>query len=443
VSVTVPTVDRVLPHDLEAERSILGAILVENSGWAKAAAIIAGASFYRDAHRRIWEAMQRLAAAGSALDFGLLRSELHRTGEEDEVGGAAYIASLVDGVPRSVNVEHYCRVVRAKALLRETIYAANQILTNAYDAETDPAMIVEDGVTRLLSLARPESAGPVRIGTAALDYLLELETPPEAGLSVATGFADLDEMLLGGFQRKRLVMIAGRPGMGKTTLAMNIAEHAAESGGSVVVFSLEQDRRALAEMAVARQAGIDSHRLRARAIGQKDGVRLAAAVERLGRMRLLIVDDVLTQTQMQAWARRLSEEHEARLFIVDYLQLMGDLKARDRRVEVDQLSREFKRMAKDLDAVVVVLSQLTRGPEQRADKRPQMSDLKESGALEADADHIVLIYRDDAYNRDPNNPEAGIAELILAKNKGGPTGVARVAYIREQSRFASLAMWSE
>ena len=433
----IAAAERTLPHNLEAERSVLGAILIDNAVWAKAASVIKPTDFYRDAHERIFKAMQRIVDAGGAIDYLLLKEELIKVGDLDEVGGPAYVASLIDGVPKSVNAEYYARVVQEKAILREAIYTANRVLTNAYEAEQDSSIVIEDGVRRLLALSNPQQGGAVRIGDAMKEWLtaFEGEAPP----GVKTGLTDLDDILEGGLHFKKLTMIAGRPGMGKTSLLMNLFENIALAGEPAAIFTMEMDPQALVAQTVARQSTIDGHRIRAKALSQKDYGKLSHAMEQIHGMNLYLIEHAKTLTQVQAWCRRLNEEHGVRVFGLDYIQRMGDPQARDRRLEIDYISRGMQRIAVDLDAAMVVLSQLTRDSEKRSDKRPQLSDLKESSGLEQDADVVILIYREDAYNKDPNNPDAGISELIVAKNRTGPVGVARVVFLKEQVRFGNLA----
>lgn len=787
----VEVADRVVPHSAEAEQSVLGAVLIDNAGWAKVAVLLQPTDFFRQAHGWIWEALGRVLGAGSVADYLTVCESLRAAGRLDECGGPAYVAALTDGVPRSGNVEHYARIVRDKATLRAAIFAGNRILANAYDAAMPPEFVLEAGVRDLLALSKPDGDGAVPIGDAAMAYVASLDSEDSDGC-LPTGLLDLDALLRGGLRRKRMVMLAGRPGMGKaqpmsslvltasgfkkmgsvrigeplaspdgrpslitgifpqgnkpvftvgftdgrsatatadhlwrvnhrgwprprvlttadigrlltkkryrrrmwidlptnsewsarsrqlpvdpwllgvligdgnlssggvgfssadddiiervatlvwpdltvkhianydyrivrfdgahrrgvygvrlnplkehmrqlgllgkrsyekmiptaymtasraareqllaglidtdgrvepwgtvsfcttsymlaeqvrelvrsiggtcslarrmkgyrakdgalkivrpsyaigishphperfvwlprkrerlsakkghaqrrvhfsdiqpageadtqcisvshpdglyitndhvvthnTTLAMNIAETVAAGGVPTAVFSLEMDARALVEMALSRTARIDMQRLQARALSEPDQVRLGAALGKLCGTPLYIVEEAVTLVQVQAWSRRLRDEHDVGLFVLDYIQLIGDPSSRDRRAEIDQLSRGLKRTAKELDAVFIVLSQLTRASEARPDKRPQMSDLKESGALEADADYVVLIHRPEVYAKSTEADE-GVAELIVAKNKGGATGVARVAYIKEQSHFANLAM---
>jgi replicative DNA helicase len=442
---TIATAERTLPHNLEAERSVLGAILVHNDAFNTAAQVIDGRDFYRDAHRRIFDRMVTLSERNEAIDFVTLKEELSRGGDLDHVGGPAYIASLVDGVPRATNIEYYARIVKEKATLRNLIYAANKILTSAYEADQEPELILDEAESSIFAVADDR----LKAGFVAMRDLVKENFPKVELLfehkrlvtGVPTGFVDLDEMTRG-LQAGDLVIIAARPSMGKTSLVLNIAQHVAvQPDLTVGFFSLEMSKEALFIRLLTSEAQIDSHRLMSGAIGQKDYGRISHAIETLSAMRLFIDDTAsIGVLEMRAKSRRLQAEHGLNLIVLDYIQLMSARgRYENRTLELASISRSLKGLAKELNVPIVVLSQLSRAPEARADHRPQLSDLRESGALEQDADVVVLIYRDDAYNRDPNNPDAGIAELILAKQRNGPTGVVKLAFLREQTRFANLA----
>jgi len=437
--------ERTLPHNLEAERSVLGAILVHNDAFNLAAQVIDSRDFYRDAHRRIFDKMVMLNERNQAIDFVTLKEELGRAGEIDEVGGPAYIASLADGVPRATNVEYYARIVKEKATLRNLIFAANKILTNAYEADQESDLILDEAESSIFSVADDR----LKAGFVPMRQLVHESFPKIEQLfeqkrlitGVPTGFVDLDEMTRG-LQGGDLVIVAARPSMGKTSLVLNIAQHVAiQPDHTVGFFSLEMSKESLFLRLLTSEAQIDSHRLMSGAIGQKDYGRISHALETLSAMRLFIDDTAnVGVLEMRAKARRLQSEHRLSLLVVDYIQLMsGRGRFENRTLELASISRSLKGLAKELSVPIVVLSQLSRAPESRSDHRPQLSDLRESGALEQDADVVILIYRDDVYNKDPNSPDAGTAELILAKQRNGPTGTVRLAFLREQTRFANLA----
>ncbi len=437
--------ERTLPHNLEAERSVLGAILVHNDAFNLAAQVIDSRDFYRDAHRRIFDKMVALNERNHAIDFVTLKEELARAGDLDEVGGPAYVASLADGVPRATNVEFYAKIVKEKSTLRNLIFAANKILTNAYEAEQESDLILDEAESAIFSVADDRlKAGFVQMRDLVKDNFPKIEqlfAQKRLITGVPTGFVDMDEMTRG-LQGGDLIIVAARPSMGKTSLVLNIAQHVAmQPNHTVGFFSLEMSKESLFLRLLTSEAQIDSHRLMSGAIGQKDYGRISHALETLSAMKLFIDDTAsIGVLEMRAKARRLKGEHGLSLIIVDYIQLMsGRGRFENRTLELGAISRSLKGLAKELGVPVVVLSQLSRAPEARSDHRPQLSDLRESGALEQDADLVVLIYRDDVYNKDPNSPDAGTAELIVAKQRNGPTGVVRLAFLREQTRFANLA----
>ena len=441
----VTAAERTLPHNLEAERSVLGAILVHNDAFNLAVQVITPADFYRDAHRRIFDSMISLNERNQAIDFVTLKEELSRAGEIDAVGGPAYISSLADGVPRATNVEYYSRIVKEKATLRNLIYAANKILTNAYEADQESDLILDEAESAIFAVADDRlKAGFVPMRDLVKESFPKIEQLFEQKrliTGVPTGFVDLDEMTRG-LQAGDLIIIAARPSMGKTSLVLNISQHVATQPDMTVgFFSLEMSKESLFLRLLTSEAQIDSHRLMSGAIGQKDYGRISHALETLSAMQLFIDDSSsISVLEMRAKTRRLKAEHGINLIVVDYIQLMsGRGRHENRTLELASISRSLKGLAKELGVPIIVLSQLSRGPESRADHRPQLSDLRESGALEQDADLVGLIYRDDVYNKDPNNPDAGIAELIVAKQRNGPTGVIKLAFLREQTRFANLA----
>jgi replicative DNA helicase len=439
--------DRTLPHNLEAERSVLGAILLHNDAFNLAAEVIDAHDFYRDAHRRIFDKMVKLVDRGNAIDLVTLKEELDRAGELDEVGGPAYIAALVDGVPRSSNVEYYARIIKEKATLRNLIFSANRIAAAAYDAEEDADVILDRAEHDIFSIAdakvRDGFVSLRELAHSSLDTIEKLQSRRELITGVPTGFADLDEMT-SGLQPSDLVIIAARPSMGKTSLALNIAQHVGtKTDLTVAIFSLEMSKQQLFFRMLTGEARIDAHRLRSGMLGERDWGRLSQAIGALSETRIFIDDSPsIGVLEMRAKSRRLAAEHGLSLVIIDYVQLMqGRGKFENRTLELAAISRSLKGLAKELRVPIVLLSQLSRAPESRSDHRPQLSDLRESGALEQDADVVLFIYRGDMY-ADRGEPAAdaqGVAELILAKQRNGPTGVVKLAFIREFTRFENLA----
>lgn len=428
--------DRTLPHNLEAERSVLGAVIVDNPVLPFAAQVLEPADFYRPGHRLVFAAMLALSARGSAIDFVTLNEELTRTGHVGEAGGIAYVASLADGVPRGTNVKYYAAIVKAKARLRAAIFAGNAFLTRAYE-EDDLDTVVDETVRELLRVSAATDAQVVTIGQAATAFVEALDN--EGALGAKTAFTDVDDVT-GGLPRGAMTILAARPSVGKTTLAMNIAENVAASGAPVGVFTLEMSATALGGSALSAHAQVDNERIKVKALGDRDWSRIAHSLEALADRPLFLIEGTQTVTQIGAWMRRLRDERGCAVFIVDYLQLVTSPGHRNRHDEVSDVSRALTAVARTLNVAVVALAQLSRDPEKRQDKRPMLSDLRESGSLEQDAHIVMLLYRDDMYNKDPNADSYGTVEVIVAKNRGGRTGVARLAFVREQSRFANLAV---
>jgi replicative DNA helicase len=445
----VVVAQRTLPHNLEAERSVLGAILLHNDAFNHAAEVIDSDDFFRDAHRRIFGKMVRLAERGDAIDLVTLKEELGRSGEIEEVGGPAYIAALVDGVPRSTNVEHYARIIKEKATLRHLISAANRIVATAYDADEDAEVILDQAEHAIFAIAddkvRDGFVSLRDLAQSSLDTIEKLHARRELVTGVPTGFTDLDEMT-SGLQPSDLVIVAARPSMGKTSLVLNIAQHVGtKTDLTVGLFSLEMSKEQLFLRMLTAEARIDAHRLRGGFLGERDWGRLSQAIGTLSEARIFIDDTPsIGVLEMRAKCRRLAAEHGLNLVILDYIQLMqGRGRFENRTLELASISRSLKGLAKELNVPLVVLSQLSRAPEARSDHRPQLADLRESGALEQDADVVLFIYREDQYaNKSQPSDAHGIAELIIGKQRNGPTGVVKLAFIREFTRFENLAMGS-
>ncbi len=435
--------DRPLPHNLEAERSVLGAILIHNDAFNVAAELIDADDFFRDAHRRLFDKMVTLNERGQAIDLVTLKEELIRSGDLDEVGGPAYIAALVDGVPRSTNVEHYARIVKEKATLRHLIFSANKILANAYEAEQDADTLLDRAEQEIFAIAEDRihtGFVPLRDlvqGSFITIEQLQQHKGPVTG--VPTGFVDLDA-LTSGFQPADLIIVAARPSMGKTSFVLNVAQHVGtKTDLTVGLFSLEMSKEQLFLRMLTAEAEVDSHRFRTGFLSERDYGQLSSALGRLAETRVFVDDTAaLGVLEMRAKARRLKAEHGLHLMIVDYIQLMqarGRFETRTQ--ELASISRTLKSLAKELSVPVVALSQLSRAPEARADRRPQLADLRESGALEQDADVVMFIYRQEQYDPTPENEN--LAEVIVGKQRNGPTGVVKLAFLKQYTRFANLA----
>src|SRR5437660_10763326 len=434
-----PAAERTLPHNLEAEKSVLGAILIHNEAFNHAAELIDSRDFFRDAHRRIFDKMVALSERNDPIDFVTLREELGRSGQLEEVGGPAYIASLADGVPRSANVEHYARIVKEKATLRNLIHSANRILSDAYRAEDDADVILDGAEKAIFEIAEDrirEGFVPLRdLVQSSFATIEKLQQHKGLVTGVPTGFVDLDEMT-SGLQPSDLVLVAARPSMGKTSFVLNIAQHVGiQTDMTVGFFSLEMSKEQLYMRTLTSEARIDAHRMRGGFLGERDWGRLSTAIGTLSEAKIFIDDTPsIGVLEMRAKCRRLASEHGLHLVIVDYIQLMqGRGRFENRTLELASISRSLKGLAKELRVPVVALSQLSRAPESRSDHRPQLSDLRASGALEQDADVVVFIYREDQYaakSEAPTDAQA-TAELIIGKQRNGPTGIVKLAFIRE------------
>lgn len=422
---------------------MLGAILIQNDAYNLAAELLVPEDFYRDAHRRIFDKIIALSERGAAVDFVTLKEELARAGDLDAVGGPAYVASLVDGVPRATNVEHYAKIVKEKSVLRNLISAANTIVVDAYEADQDAAEILDRAEQSIFRIAEGRiRSGFVSLYDIAQDSVEAIQKAHEEKqliTGVPTGFEELDN-LTSGFQKGDLIIVAARPSMGKTSLALNIAQHVGTKVKKTVgVFSLEMSKEQLFLRMLSSEAQIDGHRLRTGFLRTDDWEMLTHALGVLGEAKVFIDDTPsIGVLEMRAKARRLAAEHGLHLLVIDYIQLMqGRGRFDNRTQELGAISRSLKGLAKELSVPVVVLSQLSRAPEARSDHRPLLSDLRESGALEQDADVVLLIYREDAYNREAETQ--GVAEIIIAKQRNGPTDTVKLAFIRERTRFENLA----
>ena len=447
------SLERGLPAAIEAERSILGAILLDNLIFDQAAQLKPD-DFSLDGHRRIFSRMRDMQETGRPIDMITLVEELDRRKEVEAVGGIGYLSSLIDGVPERPSVEHYVRIVRNKALLRGLINIAQTAIAEAIEHSDEAEEVInraEQGIFQLSEnrLGQGFSDIPtiVRNSFGSLD---ELYSRGQEITGLRTHYTQLDKMTMG-FQKSDLVIIAARPSMGKTSLAMNIAENAAIEDGKVVgVFSLEMSKEALLMRMLASYAKVDSTKLRSGSLYKEDMAKLTHAMEGLMTARLFIDDTPgISVTEMRSKARRLrQQEGRLDLIIIDYLQLMsavpiGAKRFENRTQEVSAISRGLKAVAKELEVPVMALSQLSRAPESRGgDHRPQLSDLRESGSIEQDADVVAFIFREEVYKKDDPDLE-GVAEIILAKQRNGPIGSIKLAFLHSSTRFENLAADSD
>jgi replicative DNA helicase len=426
--------DRVLPHNLDAERAALGSVLRDARTYPIVASVLAVDDFFRDAHKLVFARMTSLYERGVEIDLLTLVDDLQRVGELEEAGGAAYVSAMTDGVPRASNVEHYARIVLEKSRLRKIIKTATDAMSDAYATEQDAARVIDETVSRLLTVAASVSGGSVSLDVAIGIYLSALMSSENADV-VPVGLRDVDD-IAGGFMRRKLSVIAARPSVGKTSLLSHSAVSAAASGTPVGIFSLEVEPAALAGGILAAASRVSGDRMRKGTATDDEVARVTAARGDLAGLPIYVVTEATTLTQIAAWTRRLRESYGVRIVFLDYLQLLGDPNSKNRQQEVAGFSRGLKRLAMTEDVAVVALAQLNRNQERRQDRRPQLSDLRESGAIEADADLCLLLHREELH--DPKEENHGIAEIIVAKNRHGPVGCSRVAFIADHVRFADL-----
>ncbi len=438
---------RQVPWSQEAEISILGGMLIDGDAIAVTMEMIDDTAFFREGNRRIFRAMMRLYGRGEVVDPVTLSDELKSAGELESSGGMEYLAQLVDAVPTAANIEYHCRILRDKAVLRRLIEEATEIIRDAYEA---PAGSSQETLDRAEQRIFQISQAASRRGFIWIKEILwptferieELQRSPGTVTGVPTGFADLDH-LTAGFQPSDLIVLAGRPSMGKTALALNFAQHAAIAHDRpVAIFSLEMSKEALVQRLLCAEGRVDSGRLRRGRLEDDEYGRLATAAGLLNTAPIWIDDTpAISALELRAKARRLRAEVDLSLVIVDYLQLMtGPRAAENRQQEISFISRSLKAVAKELDVPMIALSQLSRAPEQRTDHRPVLADLRESGAIEQDADLVLFVYREEVYkgpvDRDGNSLE-GKAELIIGKQRNGPTGEVPLYFHKQYTLFDS------
>lgn len=429
------TTDRTLPHNLDAERAVLGAVMLQNDALTVAVGAVAAADFFRAGHRAVFEGMVALAGAGSAIDLVTLRDRLAVTGDLDSAGGPVYLAALVDGVPRSSNVLHYAGLVREKARLRDLIACAARTLAAAYEAEETPAAIVAQSLAALSAVAVTGVDAPVTAEDAVFGYMAGVGQA--AARAYATGYADVDA-LIDGFRSAELTVVAARPSVGKSAFALGAAAHIARQGVGVAYFSPDQSVHGLAARLLAAQARVPNTAFERGTASPAQYGAIGSAAGTFAGLPLWIDGASRTVGDFLAWCRRLKQEHDIQCVVVDFLQkLRPDRRGRSREEEVAGISADLKALGVALSVAVVALSQLGRSPDDRRDKRPHLSDLRESGAIEQDADCVILLHREEMHAPRPEN--AGIAEAIVAKQRNGPTGVVRLCFNAQLALFDNLA----
>ena len=440
---------RVPPHSIEAESSVLGGLMLDNSAWDRMGDLLTDNDFYRHEHKLIFGAISSLINGSKPADVITVFEQLQNQGKSEGVGGLGYLNSLAQYVPSASNIRRYAEIVRERSILRKLVTASDEIATHAFNTQGRPVeKILDDAEQKIFNIG--EEGSRLKQGFQSMETLVvdlmdrvqEMADNPNDITGVPTGFYDLDRMT-SGLQAGDLVVLAARPSMGKTAFAINIAEHVALNEGlPVAVFSMEMGAAQLAVRVVGSIGRIDQGHLRSGKLTDEEWPRLTDAIERLRTVSLHIDETPgLTTSELRANARRLARRcGKLGLIVVDYLQLMSGSSGSDgdnRATELGEISRGLKMLAKELQCPVIALSQLNRGVEQRTDKRPMMSDLRESGAIEQDADIIMFIYRDDYYNKDSKDP--GVAEIIIGKQRNGPTGAGRLTFLKPLTRFESLA----
>ncbi len=440
------TLEKGLPHNLEAERSVLGAIMLDNGLLNQAIEFLKADDFYLGSHRSVFQHMLNLSEKSKAVDFITLTDELRRASQLESVGGAAFISSLIDGVPRLANIEYYARIVQERATLRNLIKRSHAIINSCYDQPEDVDTILDSAERAIFELAEAKiRSGFVPLNEIAKRTLKKIEIASKRKnmvTGIPTGFTRFDE-LTSGLQPSDLVVVAARPSMGKTAFSLNIATHAALAAGkSVGMFSLEMSSDQLLLRMICSEAEIDAHKLRTGYLSKDEWSRIPRTLGELSQAKMFIDDTAgINLLEMRAKCRRLKAEHGLDMVIVDYLQLMSGGKTRyeNRQQEISSISRGLKGLAKELDVPVVALSQLSRAPELRTgDHRPQLSDLRESGSIEQDADLVAFIFREELYKKDDLEKE-GLAEVIIGKQRNGPIGSVQLAFRKQFTRFDNLA----
>ena len=433
------------PQNIEAEQAVLGTVLIQDKALLKVIDLLQPGDFYRDAHKTIYAAMMALFDKHEPHDLITVTGLLSDQNKLEDVGGAAYLASLTDIIPFTGTLVHHARIIRKKSILRRLIQTSAEVVARCYDAQDDIDTLVDEAEKTIFEIAhskKGEGFQPMSsVVPKAFDRINRLFDKQEHITGVATGYDELDR-ITAGLQPAEMIILAARPSMGKTALAMNIVQHAAMIGKvPVAVFSLEMSVESLALRMLCSLGPIDSQRIRTGRLIDSDWPKLTRATGMLSEAPIYIDDTPgLTVLEMRAKARRLKSEQDLGLIVVDYLQLMqGKSSSENRAQEISDISRSLKAMAKELNVPVLALSQLNRSLENRTDKRPQLADLRESGAIEQDADVIMFIYRDEVYNRAEGNPNRGLAEIIVGKQRNGPTGVIKLSFLGEYTKFENYS----
>jgi replicative DNA helicase len=435
--------DRVPPQNLEAEQAVLGAILLEAEALITSMERLKAEDFYSVSHQRIFEAMVALNDDNEPIDLITLTARLQDLGQMDEIGGVMYLAKLANSVPTAANVEYYAQIVEEKSILRRLIRTATQIVSNGYATEDDVGVLLNDAEARIMEVSSRRSAtGFISIRDVLMEVFEKVEFlyNHKGGVSgIPSGFIDLDKMT-NGFQRSDLIIVAARPSVGKTAFALNVAQNVAvRASETVAIFSLEMSAPQLVQRIICAESNVDATRMRTGHLEGDDWEKLSMAIGSLSEAQIYIDDTPgITVSDIRAKCRRLKKEKGLGMILIDYLQLIqGRGKAgENRQQEVSEISRTLKQIARELEVPVIALSQLSRGVEQRQDKRPMMSDLRESGSIEQDADIVAFLYRDDYYDKE--SEKKNIIEIIIAKQRNGPVGTVELVFLKNFNKFVSL-----
>ncbi len=435
--------DRIPPQNIEAEQAVLGAIFLEPQSLTMASEILIPEDFYRGAHQKIYTAMLKLNDAGKAVDLITVTAELSAGNNLEDTGGVSYLSELAASVPTAANIEYYAKIVEEKSLLRRLIRTATDIAQDGYAREDEVEVLLSEAEKNILEVAQRKNAGAFHnikdVLVRTYDNIELMHNRQGDITGIATGFAELDKMTAG-FQRNDLIIVGARPSVGKTAFALNIAQNVATTTGeNVAIFSLEMGAEQLVMRMLCAEGNIDAQRLRTGSLTDEDWGKLTMAMGSLSNAGIFIDDTPGVKiTDIRSKCRRLKQEHGLGMILIDYLQLIlgSGRSGENRQQEVSEISRSLKQLARELQVPVIALSQLSRGVEQRQDKRPMMSDIRESGSIEQDADIVAFLYRDDYYDKESESKN--IIEIIIAKQRNGPTGTVQLAFVKEYNKFVNL-----
>jgi replicative DNA helicase len=434
--------DRTPPQNIEAEQAVLGAIFLDKEALIKATELIRPEDFYRTTHQRIYEVMIELGDKDEPVDLVTVTSELNDRKWLEEIGGVSYLSDLANSVPSAANVEYYAYIVEEKSILRRLIKAATQIASSGYANQDEVAQILNEAEKSILDIAgRKITDGFLPIKDVLIETYERIETLHNSTSDMTgtpSGYRDLDRMT-SGFQRSDLIILAARPSVGKTAFALNVAQNvAARAGETVAIFSLEMSAPQLVQRMLCAEGNIDANRMRTGSFQEEDWEKLTMAIATLSKAHIYIDDTPgITVGQIRSKCRRLKAEHGLGIILIDYLQLIHGSGKENRQQEISAISRTLKGIARELDCTVIALSQLSRAVEQRQDKRPMLSDLRESGSIEQDADIVAFLYRDDYYDQETENKN--VIEILIAKQRNGPVGKVELAFLKEYNKFVNLS----